>query len=154
MTRSYTMMAAIVLAAGSALAAMPNGQHVMVMPGAVQWGPAPASLPAGAQAAVLEGDPARAGSFTLRIRMPDGYTIPPHWHAANEHVTVLAGVFVMGHGDTLDRSKGHDLPAGAFAMMPAGTRHFAWTRGETIVQLHGTGPWGLTYVNATDDPRK
>jgi hypothetical protein len=60
----------------------------------------------------------------------------------------------MGLGDTLDRSKGHELPGGAFGMMPTGTRHFAWTKGETIVQLHGTGPWGITYVNASDDPRK
>ena len=54
----------------------------------------------------------------------------------------------------VDRSKGHALRAGAFAMMPTGTRHFAWTKGETILQLHGTGPWGINYVNASEDPRK
>lgn len=86
--------------------------------------------------------------------MPDGYRIPPHWHPADEHVTVVQGAFVMGVGEKFEQTGGHELPAGAFALIPSGTRHFAWTKGETVVQLHGTGPWGINYVNATDDPRK
>jgi quercetin dioxygenase-like cupin family protein len=128
--------------------------HVMVGASTVTWGPAPASVPAGAQAAVLEGDPAKAGAFTVRLKMPDGYKIAPHYHPADEHVTVLQGTFVMGLGEKFDESAGRDLGVGSFAMMPAGTRHFAWTKGETIIQLHGVGPWGLTYVNPADDPRK
>lgn len=143
---------AFVAAAAAGLAS--QQPHVMALPDAIAWGPAPASLPPGAQAAVLEGDPSKPGAFTLRLKMPDGYAIAPHWHPADEHVTVIAGTFVMGLGERVDRSKGHALTAGAFALMPTGTRHFAWTRGETIIQLHGTGPWGINYVNATDDPRK
>ena len=60
----------------------------------------------------------------------------------------------MGMGETFDHGAGRELAVGSFAMMPTGIRHFAWTKGETIVQLHGIGPWGLTYVNAADDPRK
>ena len=155
MTRHLTIVAAGVLAVcGAVVAAGAQATHVMVNPDGITWGPGPASLPAGAQAAVLEGDPAKPGAFTMRIKMPDGYAIAPHWHPADEHVTVLQGTFVMGLGDKVDRSKGHELRAGAFAMMPTGTRHFAWTKGETIIQLHGTGPWGVTYVNASDDPRR
>lgn len=155
MTRHLTIAAAVLLAAwGGAVAAGSQATHVMADPGTLKWGPGPASLPAGAQAAVLEGDPAKPGAFTLRIKMPDGYTIAPHWHPADEHVTVIQGTFVMGLGETIDRSKGHALGAGSFAMMPTGTRHFAWTKGETIIQLHGTGPWGINYVNASDDPRR
>jgi quercetin dioxygenase-like cupin family protein len=128
--------------------------HVMVTPAAVSWGPGPASVPAGAQAAVIEGDPTKPGLFTLRLKMPDGYKIAPHYHPADEHVTVLQGTFVMGMGEKFDQSAGRELAAGSFAVMPTGTRHFAWTKGETIIQLHGIGPWGLTYVNPADDPRK
>jgi mannose-6-phosphate isomerase-like protein (cupin superfamily) len=131
-----------------------NKAHVMVTPSAVTWGPGPAALPAGAQAAVLEGDPSKAGPFTLRLKMPEGYKIAPHYHPADEHVTVLQGTFVMGLGEKFDQAAGRELAVGSFAMMPQGTRHFAWTKGETIVQLHGIGPWGVTYVNANDDPRK
>ena len=155
MTRHLTLAAALLAAlSGAAAATAAQASHVMADPGGITWGPGPASLPAGAQAAVLEGDPAKPGAFTIRIRMPNGYAIAPHWHPADEHVTVLHGTFVMGLGNTVDRSKGHELRAGAFAMMPTGTRHFAWTKGETIIQLHGTGPWGITYVNASDDPRR
>ena len=131
-----------------------NKAHVMVTPSAVAWGPGPAALPAGAQAAMLEGDPAKPGLFTLRVKLPDGYKIPPHYHPADEHVTVLQGTFVMGLGEKFDQSAGRELPVGSFGMLPKETRHFAWTKGETILQLHGIGPWGVTYVNPSDDPRK
>ncbi len=128
--------------------------HVMVTPATTKWAAGPASLPPGAQASTLEGDPSKPGPFTLRIKMPDGYRIPPHWHPADEHVTVVQGTFVMGIGEKFQQTGGHELPAGAFALIPSGTRHFASAKGETVVQLHGTGPWGINYVNAADDPRK
>jgi quercetin dioxygenase-like cupin family protein len=90
----------------------------------------------------------------MRIKLPDGYRIQPHWHPADEHVTVLQGTFVLGMGEKFNESAGHEMGTGTFAMMPKETRHFAWTKGETILQLHGTGPWGITYVNPADDPRK
>ncbi len=132
-----------------------NGDmHAMVTPDDIKWGPAPASLPAGAQATVLEGDPAKAGAFTLRIKMPAGYKVPPHFHPADEHVTVLQGSFYMGLGEKFDESNASRLSVGSFAMMKTGQRHFAFTGNtETIVQLHGIGPWGITYVNPKDDPR-
>ena len=119
----------------------------------ITWGTAPTSLPRGAQAAVLEGDPAREGPFTLRLRMPDGYRIPPHFHPAVEHVTVLQGTFILGMGDKATTQTENALDSGSFAYMPAGMRHFARTQGDTIIQLHGIGPWGITYVNPSDDPR-
>jgi hypothetical protein len=128
--------------------------HIMVTPSTVTWGPGPASIPAGAQAAVLEGDPTKPGPFTLRLKLPDGYRIAPHYHPADERVTVIQGTFGMGMGEKFDQAAGRELAAGSFAVMPTGTRHFVWTKGETIVQLHGIGPWGLTYVNSADDPRK
>jgi mannose-6-phosphate isomerase-like protein (cupin superfamily) len=126
---------------------------IVVAPDAVAWGPAPAVLPAGAKAAVLDGDPTKPGEFTLRLWLPDGYTIPPHYHPVTEHVTVVQGTFLVGMGDRLDPSKFSALPTGTFGAIPPGMRHFARAKGEVILQLHGTGPWGLTYVNPADDPR-
>jgi quercetin dioxygenase-like cupin family protein len=127
--------------------------HGFIAPTDVKWGQAPASLPAGAQAALLEGDPAKEGPFTLRIRMADGYRIPPHHHPAVEHVTVLQGTFIVGMGEKAMTDGEKALGAGSFAFMPAGMRHFARTQGDTVIQLHGVGPWAITYVNASDDPR-
>lgn len=129
--------------------------HGFIQAGDIQWKDGPPSLAAGAKFAVLEGDPSKEGLFTMRLRMPDGYKIAPHWHPAVEHVTVVSGQFHLGMGEKFDASAGgHTLPAGAFAFMPAGMRHFAWTKGETVVQVHGMGPWQINYINAADDPRK
>ena len=120
----------------------------------LQWRDGPASLPAGARFVVLEGDPAKEGLFTMRLRLPDGYRIPPHYHSGVEHVTVVSGTFHVGMGDKFDRSVAKAMPAGTFGHWPPPMRHFAWAQGDTILQLHGIGPWTVTYVNAADDPRK
>ncbi len=126
--------------------------HIAVNVSDLTWSPA-TGLPAGAEVAVIEGNPAEEGPFTLRVKTPDGYTIAPHWHPAVEHVTVLAGQFHFGMGETVDREMAEVLTAGGFAAMQPKMPHFAWTTGETILQLHGIGPWGITYVNPEDDPR-
>ncbi|GAC1648013.1 MAG: cupin domain-containing protein [Gemmatimonadaceae bacterium] len=121
-------------------------------PDAITWSAAPAVLPAGAKVAVLNGNPTKRGAFTMRLNMPDGYQIPPHFHPAVEHVTVISGTMLVGMGEKFDESSMKPLPAGTFAMIPAGMRHYAKAKGETILQLHGVGPWRLTYVNKADDP--
>jgi quercetin dioxygenase-like cupin family protein len=129
-------------------------QHVIVAtPDSITWGDAPAMLPAGAKAAVLEGNPAKPGPFTLRLSFPDGYTIPPHYHPVPEHVTVIKGTLLVGMGSELDPTKFAELPAGTFGFIPPRMRHFARAKGDVIIQLHGTGPWRLIYVNSADDPR-
>jgi quercetin dioxygenase-like cupin family protein len=136
---------------GSVAAQAPKA--VVVTPDAMQWGPAPAILPAGAKLAVLDGDPTKPGLFTMRLSIPDGYRIPPHFHPVDEHVTVISGKFQVGMGETFDASKLSTLPSGTFGMIPAGMRHFAQAKGASVLQLHGTGPWKLTYVNPADQPK-
>jgi quercetin dioxygenase-like cupin family protein len=126
---------------------------VVVLPDQVTWGPAPPALPAGAKAAVLEGDPKQPGPFTMRVSFPDGYRIPPHFHPAHERVTVIQGTFRLGMGDKFDGSALSSLPAGSYVSMNPGTHHFGQAKGETIIQVNGIGPWKLTYVNPADDPR-
>lgn len=94
----------------------------------------------------------KPGLYTIRLSMPNGYTIPPHFHAADEHVTVVSGTFLVGMGDVIDPKGFTTLRAGSFGMLPAEMRHYARARGRTVIQLHGMGPWGLTYVNPADAP--
>lgn len=129
-------------------------QHIMLTNDALQWMEGPPSLPAGAEVAMLEGDATKEGSFTLRLKLPANYEIPPHWHPADEHVTVLDGNLWMAGGSVVDRTKGTKLGDGGFAVMPAKFPHHAWTGiGGATIQLHGMGPWGINYVNPNDDPR-
>lgn len=120
----------------------------------LKWKDGPPSLPPGAQIAVLEGDPAKPGPFVFRVKVPDGYKIPPHTHPKNERVTVISGTFNLGMGDKFDATKTEALPAGTYGTWPSGMKHFVWTKGETVVQFHGDGPWVIEYLNPADDPRK
>jgi hypothetical protein len=128
--------------------------HVLLRPDDIKWGPAPPSLPAGAKTAVLTGDPRKAGPYVIRVKLPDGYKVPPHWHPADENVTVLGGTFMVGKGEKFDADTCEALPPGSFVRMPKTMRHFAWAKGETIIQIHAMGPFEINYVNAADDPRK
>jgi hypothetical protein len=123
-------------------------------PDALAWQDAPASLPAGAKIALLEGDPARPGPFVFRVKFPDGYRVMPHTHPKPERVTVISGTLYFGMGEKFDKSKGREMPAGTFGTWPAGMKHFGWVKGETVLQLHGEGPWTINYLNPADDPRK
>jgi hypothetical protein len=136
----------------AAAAKMPD--HGMSTPDGIKWGPAPPVFAAGAQFAVLQGDPGATGEYTVRLKMPDGYKIMPHWHPTTENVTVISGTFNLGTGDTFDNTKGAVMPTGTFGFIGPHMHHFAWTTGETVVQVHGMGPFKLTYVNPADDPSK
>lgn len=103
---------------------------------------------------VVSGDPGKVGPFAVRLKMPAGYKIAPHWHPTDEHVTVLSGTLALGMGERFDKAAMKDLPAGAYGLLPAEMRHFAMAKTAAIVQVHGTGPFVLTYVNPADDPSK
>lgn len=122
-------------------------------PKALKWTDGPPSLPSGAKVAVLEGDPTKEGPFTMRLKVPGGYRIPPHTHPKTERLTVISGTFRLGMGDTFDTGKMMDLTAGTYGFWPAGMKHYAAAKGETVVQLHGIGPWQINYLNPADDPR-
>jgi len=134
---------------------MGHAKHIATTPEEMKWGPAPPGLPPGAEMAVVSGDPTKAGApFTIRAKFPEGYKVPPHWHPTDENVTVIQGTINLGMGDKFDESAAKQLTAGSFALMPRRMHHFAWASGETIIQIHGTGPFAITYVNPSDDPRR
>jgi hypothetical protein len=160
-TKTTKKSAAKPAAAAPAKATDSGSSHVKAYsPDDMKWSPAPNALPTGAQLAVLEGDPMKAGPYTMRLKMPSGYKIPPHSHARNEHVTVLSGSIHFGMGDSFDEKSMKSFGAGSFAVIDAGTHHYAMAKSDnvlkgrdTIIQLHGEGPWAIQYVNPSDDPR-
>jgi catechol 2,3-dioxygenase-like lactoylglutathione lyase family enzyme len=124
-------------------------------PDGIQWGAAPPVVQKGAQFAVLEGDPtASSGDYTIRLKMPDGFRIAPHWHPLRENVTVISGTFRVGMGDKFETSKMGTFAAGSFAFLDPDMHHYAMASGETVVQVHGQAPLQFNYVDPKDDPGK
>jgi quercetin dioxygenase-like cupin family protein len=144
------ILAATLGATGHLKAGEPH--HTVVSANEVKWGPAPPSLPPGAQAAALLGSPAKEGPFVLRLKFPSGFIIPPHRHSKDEFVTVISGKFAITSGEKVGEARA--LPAGSFVHLPAGMPHYATVEGETVVQINGTGPFDVVYVDPKDDPRK
>ena len=148
-----------IVAAAAAACALPvqaaESHHTVVAADAVKWGPAPPSLPPGAQAAVLLGSPAKEGPFVVRLKFPANYAIPAHSHPTDEHVVVTSGSVTFGMGDALNKGAANKtLAVGGFALMPAQMNHFAYTTGqEATIVLYGQGPVEFKYVNPSDDPR-
>ena len=121
--------------------------HKIVRYGDLKWTP----IMKGCELAPVSGDPNAEGTpFVLRIRCADGSKIPAHWHPTDENVTVLKGDFLVGMGDTFDKTKLATMKLGNFMLVPKEMRHFAFCRGETIVQVHGMGPFKVIWVNPND----
>jgi hypothetical protein len=124
---------------------------VTLNPDELKWGDPPPDLPKGAQVAVLYGNPFKKGTFAIRLKMPDGYKIPPHWHTQDEQLTTVAGTLVIHMGDTMD-APAHDLGVGAYHFLPGKAHHAAEAKGDTIVQINGNGPFDIHYLNPADNP--
>jgi hypothetical protein len=156
----YLVMAivALMFCAGQlfTIAAKPAAhEHNAFTPDSIPWGAASPFVAPGAQLAVIEGNPgASTGDYTVRLKMPDGYRIAPHWHPLRENVTVISGTFKVGMGDTFDTEKMGTFPAGSFAYLDPDMHHYALAHGEVIVQVHGAAPLQFNYVNPQDDPSK
>lgn len=157
---STTGVATIIIVLGVAAAAPARAQEpasarpgagtesvMRLTPAELTWTAGPPMLPPGARMAVIEGSFATPGPFTVRLKFPANYRIPPHWHPVRVTVTVMSGTFNMGFGDELDTGQGKVLPAGSIFEMPATIHHFGWTSEETIIQEHGMGPLSVHYLN-------
>ena len=133
---------------------MDKTDQTLVTPAEIQWRPAPAVLPAGAQGAVFYGDPTKDGLFAMRFKLPKGYRVAPHTLSKAGTFTVISGTFRIGMGEKADPSKARAMPAGSFIALPPGTPHFVSVDEETVVQLNNIGPWEITYTDPKDDPRQ
>ena len=140
------------LAAASVIAAL-HVAPLQAQTAKLTWGPGPPSLPRGARMAIVSGDPAKPGPFVIRLELPDGFTVAPHYHPTEERQTVLSGQIGHGMGDTIDVRKVHWRKPGEEGVLPANSHHYAMARGRTVVSVRSTGPFIVTYVNPADDPR-
>jgi hypothetical protein len=154
--RAFLLAAALCAVSAGAFAADPaqSGDAKVIAPNELKWGDAPPSLPKGAKLAVLLGDPGKEGPFVFRLKMPANYRIPPHNHPAAYSVTVLSGTPSMGIGEKVDAKAAHALKPGSFHYLPAKTSHYWNSKGPAELQVQGTGPFGINYVNPDDNPEK
>jgi hypothetical protein len=153
-----TVTFAILLAAlpATSIAAEPESKEhkpSIVQPSEMQWTDSPA-LPAGMKVCILYGDMKKAEPIGFRIKLPAGGIIAPHTHPVHERVTVISGAFSMGEGEKFDKAALKEMPVGSVAVFPKGCPMFGFAKEETIIQVNAEGPWGITYVNPADDPRK
>jgi quercetin dioxygenase-like cupin family protein len=111
-------------------------------------------MPKGAKIAVLQGDPSKPGPFVMRLMVPAGYKIPPHWHTQDESLTVISGTFYFGMGDKVETNEAHTLKAGSFHFLSGKDHHYLVAKSLAVIQINGSGPFDVTYVNADDDLQK
>ena len=154
MLRKLGYLVALVVACGVALGQESKSAHVALAPSDMKWGDPPPVFEKGASFTVVAGDPSKAGFIAVRLKMPAGSKIAPHWHPTDEHATVLSGTFALGMGDKFDQASMKALPAGGYVLLPAEMRHYAMAATDAIVQVDGQGPFAITYVNPADDPSK
>jgi quercetin dioxygenase-like cupin family protein len=145
-SRAFSLVLAALLTASAATARAQKAAKL-------QWGPAPPFLPAGAKFALVSGDPGKPGPFEIELSMPNGYVIPPHFHPTDETVAVTSGHFRIGKGDTIDRKAEKTLAPGQSGTLKTPMHHWARAQGRTVVAVSGTGPFQITYVTPSDDPR-
>jgi quercetin dioxygenase-like cupin family protein len=132
------------------------GQAVFrsTLPENVDWEPF-ASFPAQARLAVVVGDPSEVAPYVVRVKLPEGVKLMPHWHHEDRVYTVVSGVFYIGVGEQFDEGKLEAYAPGAVIVLPGGTPHFHWAKsGEYVTQVTAIGPISLDYVDPEDDPRK
>ena len=155
MCRAWACAVLLILGGFVISSSAQEGASVMALPDAIAWGPASPKLPPGAEIAVLFGDMSIPGElYAFRAKLPDGYSVAPHTHPMDEHVTVIEGVMTLGFGTSRDETKMRELPSGSYVTLPEGVPHYNRMKGETILQFHGIGPYDIIYVNPADDPSR
>jgi hypothetical protein len=121
--------------------------HKIVPFGDLKW----TAIIKGCDLAPVAGDMNAEGEpFVIRLRCADGTKIPAHWHPTDENVTVLKGTFLVGMGESFDESKLQTMNVGNFVTLAKEMRHFAMSKGETIVQVHAMGPFKVNWVNPSE----
>ena len=154
-TIASVMTFAAILTGGSLALNAQSHAGMLQTPQEAQWGPAPPMLPAGAQIAVLSGDPTKSMPYSVRLKFPANYVIPAHSHPTDENVVVVSGAVTFGMGDKLNKTAttNKTLGPGGYALAAANMNHYAYTTQESTIVLFGMGPVEFKYVNPSDDPR-
>ena len=139
--------AVLALSASLAHAQQSAGASTRHLPSDIQFTANPAN-PAGMQTAVLYGNPTQSGLFVVRVKIPAGLKVPPHWHPDFPRTAVvLSGTLYFGLGDRWDETKMEARPAGTFFTEAPKQPHFVWAKdGEVIIQITAMGPTGSVMI--------
>ena len=149
-----------VLAAGSGVGFAQDGHAghgAVTLPdaAAATYQKGPPNLPKGTQISLVSGDPSQPGPFVLRVKFPANTVIAPHTHSEAETLTILSGSIYHEHGKTIDKAAGKELRAGGFVYLPKDMPHSLWTTEQPVeLQVNGSGPFGLNYIDPADDPSR
>jgi len=99
----------------------------------------------------VSGDPDKAGAqYVIRIPNDANQVVLPHWHPEDENIVVVKGTWYLGTGDKFERSALREMNVGDYALVPKRMHHFAWSKTDTIIQVHGIGPFQVIPVDAWD----
>lgn len=128
--------------------------QLLVRSKSIKWSPAPANLPAGAKIALLQGSPNEAGRYVIRVQLPANYKIPFHWVSNAMDVTVVSGALYVASTQSFDKKKAFAIKPGDFYHLPARASQLVFTKSETVLEIHGEGPYVLAYSSPADDPLK
>ena len=130
-------------AAVPALAQPAEPAHAMVPAAQLEFTDIqPEGFEPGTKIATIHGDPSAADQpYVIRLSFPDGYRFPPHYHPKAENLTVLSGTFLLAMGKKADESKLQSYAPGDFLYIPPENPHYGGAKGETVIQLHGMGPF-------------
>jgi quercetin dioxygenase-like cupin family protein len=146
-------MKKLLLISAAALIAASPASTKTAAPAELKWMDGPPGLPAGEQFAVVKGNPAAKGMFTIRAKLPANYSVPAHHHPTDEKVTVVSGKLAYGMSDRLNRTQALGLDTGQSVVMKAKMNHWVLTADGAEIEVSAMGPFQITYVNAADDPR-
>lgn len=106
-------------------------------------------IPSGQWIEKVVGDMDKPGQpFVIRIHHDAGYVVLPHTHPEDENITVLAGSWALGMGPRIKMSELEPMEQGALGFVPKKMAHFGYAKVETMLQVHGIGP----FVNLPIDP--
>jgi hypothetical protein len=119
---------------------------VYKMPDQIPWGPVNA---AGAQVAVVVGDPSKPGFYMVYNKWTKGnHFSHPHFHPNDRYIVVLKGTWWVGTGPKWDPEHGSvAMPAGSFVTHFGKQVHWDGAKDEDAVLLiMGEGPATATEV--------
>jgi quercetin dioxygenase-like cupin family protein len=148
MNREPYMKRILLITAAAVIAAAPAQAK------SLKWMDGPPGLPSGAKLAVVSGDPGKPGRFTIQLKFPADYAVPPHSHPTAEVVRVLSGELHYGMSRKMDMAKARTLRRGRTVTMGAKMNHWVHAAAPATVQVSGRGPFQITYADPKDDPRR
>jgi len=142
------------LLSGTAMAQSTAPSVMARTPTEMKWEARGALARGGIEESNLVGDPSKPGPYTIRLKFPPGYKLPPHTHPDAREVTILSGVLYTAYWDGVKTTALKELPAGSFYTEPANILHIVEAREPTMIQVSGIGPSGRRFVNPDDALQK